>query len=1104
MSNTWTQRAQRALSALVASASLLGCQLPGAPTGSGAGTRVAAPGFALGAVQLADALAKKPGVNWQDAMVKFPALQAARQQQARHRQLQAVTAPGWSFALGANPSSNVPCFVRAALDYGGPNPAAGDLLYVLANNGKILKFNPTSATAPSQAAPTISTGNVPGTYTKTAIAISGDNQRLYTFSTGGDFSVVDATTLTTTYTKDISSSGFANCAFFLDYGNPLSGGTTNFGSIEALYAVSSNGSVFRIVVDGSGGGTPSVTVNVAAAPNESNPGGGAWTTSTALGIPTTTVNTFPVAWKDHVYYGTTGGMFYEVSFDNPSAPTLARSWNLALNTTASLNGRAITAPAALDMDGNNDVDKAFVPCGDRLNWIDMTDGSVTTSPSLTLDRSKALTTPAAAAPAQFGPLSAFTPASTTQTQYNPDWVSISRSALPPPTRWGGPLASLASIPALSVRTRPNGDVWVCDFGKTTAPTRAPNVTIYHANGSPTKVIPLSGPPTKLEFDGQGFCWLSVSGYSTNGAQGAVEKINVATETRVTTGFPVTFNGAVYIAPDANGNCWVTDPFNRPGTGNPNAIGGGGTAGRLQCIHSNGTFAFANPVAVPVAGTIFCDPNNRPWVMPYGSNVIMRYPVCPNGTGNGAPTANTLAVGGGGSLPIGIAFRPSTTEAWVTLNSQSKIARVDYNTFTLIGGLLPASGSGPSNPWTIRFDATGDPWVGCGRLGQTSPSSVAKLDFNGNLVPGETYDMSSSGGSPYELAFDAADTVYVANANPSFSAGSLNVITQSLGNTGDIFATSYRGAPGDNNDSFGFMRFKWANNAFNNLPVADARLTLTQNNSTSGDNLTFYTADNVRADGTLWNGYLGGATPNTDWDTRPNVRVPFFSLANGAPGAGQVLTVQVPPPADKANVAGDAANAHYTLAVQSTNRALKAAVHWFSDNTNSSAAQLPTLTIKTNSYAQLSTAQGIACQPTIDITTQHVYLAASNALFDLDYSSKGKFATPANVYYNFTTAGGSAGYGPVNTGTTPKTFLNATGNALLTLNGRVVIPDVTPTGALSLSNFNTNLARTGNRLVTSTDITPGTGGVNTQMLFDYDGGSAYVVTTNNYVIRAKVM
>jgi hypothetical protein len=1103
MPTSWLVQARKAVVAALIGTTTLSCQAPGAGPVPAA---VGVPGttaFALDPVALTDALAAKPSRNWQDAMLTYPALRE-RRREAETRSLQAVTAPGWSYQLtGGLTSTNVPAYTKENVYARGPLPAAGDRLYVLTNNARVLRFDPTSATAPAHAAPAMSpVGALPGTYNKTAVAVSGDNNRVYAFSTAGHFTILDAETLTQTYSKDISASGFDGTACFIDYGLSPSGGGTVFGSIEHVYAVSRNGSVFRIVVDGNTS-PPTVKVNAATAPGETNPGGGAWTTSTALAIPASTVVGFPIAWKGHVYYGTNAGQFYHVSFAAPTAPVLAGSWDLARNTTATGLGRAITAPAAMDLDWPAlNATSLFVSCGDRVNWIDLTDGTVTASPSLTLDRSKAVA-PAGAPPNQ-GLLSGFSPISTTLRTYNPDWVSIKRGQLPPPTRWGGPLATLSSIPALSVRTRPNGDVWVCDYGKTSAPVRQPNVTIYHADGRPAKVINLSGPPTKLEFDGQGFAWLSVSGYSTFGSQGRVEKINCATETLVGGAFPVTFRGAVYIAPDANGNCWVTDPFNRPGNGSPDATSGSGTAGRLQCIKANGTFAFAKPIAVPVAGTIFCDPNNRPWVMPYGANVIYRYTAAPAGSLQPPPAApNVLTVGGGGSIPIGIAFRPATTEAWVTLNGQSKIAKINYNSFTQIGGLLPASGTGPTNPWTIRFDANGEPWVGCGRLNQTTPSNVVKLDLNGNIVPGYNYPMGGYGGSPYELAMDAGDAVYVACANPTFSAGALAIITQDLGNTGDIFGSAFRGAAGDGDDSYGFMRFKWPVNAFGNQPVVDAKLSLTQNAANSGDNLAFFTADNTRPNGTLWTGYLGGATPNADWDSRPALRVPFFTLANGAPGTGMVRTVDVPAPADKANVAGDAANAHYTLAVQSTNKPLRSAVHWFSDNTNTTVAQLPTLNMRTNSYAQLSTAAGIACQPSIDSYIGKVWVAASNALFELDYSSKGNFMRADRTYYNFTTNGRSTGYGPVNTGTSPRTYLNATGNALLTANGHLAIADVTPSGALSLNHFNLNLAPTANRLVSSVDPSPAAGGVNAQMLYDYDNGSVYAVTTNNYVIRAKV-
>src|SRR5262249_41250163 len=110
-----------------------------------------------------------------------------------------------------------------------------------------------------------------------------------------------------------------------------------------------------------------------------------------------------------------------------------------------------------------------------------------------------------------------------------------------------------NVACTSVRVdQSNNNVWVCD-------TSAKAVKVIHANGTADTVISLPKAPVKLEFDGQGYVWVACGTLNLfGGGSNTVEKIKVSTEARVTGGnFPISFGNAFFLAPDNNGNCWVS-------------------------------------------------------------------------------------------------------------------------------------------------------------------------------------------------------------------------------------------------------------------------------------------------------------------------------------------------------------------------------------------------------------------------------------------------------------------------------------------------------------------------------------------------------------------
>lgn len=414
-----------AIALLLSTALVAGCQaaLPGT-TPVGASMTLGA----LGAGQVVDALMSKGGASWQDATMTYPPLLARRAAQS-YRLQAASTGATWTATLPAV-STSAMAYRRLSMDsYEGPNPRGGESVYALtesaAETPQVFRLAAADGAVLNGAGWDALAGlSAPGTFQRTAVLLSGDGRRLYALTSGGYFICLDADTGARLFAQKLSNAGFAGTAPFIDYSNGGGWPTSYVGSDEFLYAVSKDGSVYRVRIQNHAGYT------VAAWP-----AGGGTDAARWPGRPTipygqaTGVNAFPVAWQSRLYVGTTDGrcVRVELTSDTPKLTT----WRPDQLTSASYRG--ITAPVALEFDASFAVSHLFVPCGDRLVWINPNqtpvEDAAVASPPLVLTKSAPVQGLLSAhpydAPLVKGPYDCI------------DFVSIASKANPTPTRWGG-------------------------------------------------------------------------------------------------------------------------------------------------------------------------------------------------------------------------------------------------------------------------------------------------------------------------------------------------------------------------------------------------------------------------------------------------------------------------------------------------------------------------------------------------------------------------------------------------------------------------------------------------------------------------------------------
>lgn len=369
-------------------------------------------------------LASKGNSTWQDAGLTHAPLLARRRATEYRLKSTALAGPQWACAFGA-PTTSAPAFRRSSLRYSGPEPATADEVYVAteaAPGGRqIFKVGASDGVVRNGTGWDVLAGlKSPGTFQRTAVGLSADNKRLYLLTSGGFFIVVDADTGERKFVQKLSASGFAGLAPFIDYSN--GGGYPRSGSNENVFAVSADGSVYRVNAK-DGVYTPTAWPSAGGQDEALWPG----RPPIDYGGPTQ-VGAFPIVWGGQAFFGTLDGRAVRVDLttDTPSVTT----WWPGAETSA--NNRAITAPAAVAFNDDFAISDVFLPCGDRLAWIDVdapiAEEAVYVSPPLAVTK----TTPVQGrldaypydAPAKKGPYDCL------------DFASIATNASPAPSRWG--------------------------------------------------------------------------------------------------------------------------------------------------------------------------------------------------------------------------------------------------------------------------------------------------------------------------------------------------------------------------------------------------------------------------------------------------------------------------------------------------------------------------------------------------------------------------------------------------------------------------------------------------------------------------------------------
>ena len=369
-------------------------------------------------------LASKENRTWQDGGLTHAPLLARQQASAYRLRATAQAGPQWACSLSAATSS-APAYRYGERPQWGPEPKGDELVYVAtessagtpqvfqvgAADGVIRNANGWDVLAGLAGA---------GELLRTAVGMSADSKRLYLLTSGGYFLAIDADTGERRFAQKLSVSGFAGLAPYIDYSN--GGGYPRVGSDENVFAVAADGSIYRVNVKA---GVYTTTAWPAAWSQDA----GLWSAQPTIdyGDPLV-VGAFPVVWGGKAYFGTLDGRLVRV--DLTSGSPVVTTWLPRSETSASFHG--ITAPVALAFDDDFAVSNVFVPCGDRLAWVDVSapirEEAVYVSPPLVVTK----TTPVQGrldaypydAPLVKGPFDCI------------DFASVAASASPTPSRWG--------------------------------------------------------------------------------------------------------------------------------------------------------------------------------------------------------------------------------------------------------------------------------------------------------------------------------------------------------------------------------------------------------------------------------------------------------------------------------------------------------------------------------------------------------------------------------------------------------------------------------------------------------------------------------------------
>jgi hypothetical protein len=162
---------------------------------------------------------------------------------------------------------------------------------------------------------------------------------------------------------------------------------------------------------------------------------------------------------------------------------------------------------------------------------------------------------------------------------------------------------------------------------------------------------------------------------------------------------------------------------------------------------------------------------------------------------------------------------------------------------------------------------------------------------------------------------------------------------------------------------------------------------------------------------------------------------------------------------------------------------------------------PKLYVTLDTAAKAPTANGVQTQPSVDSVRQKVWVAASNAVFELSYADANAFQAKSSVSYSLTAAGRAVG---PTSNESPRRYVMPKGNVLFT-GSRLLVADADPAGnRFFVNTFDATLSGATDSLLRHHDAGTGSGQIGEQMLFDYASGSAYTTTRGKAVTRVDIL
>lgn len=261
--------------------------------------------------------------------------------------------------------------------------------------------------------------------------------------------------------------------------------------------------------------------------------------------------------------------------------------------------------------------------------------------------------------------------------------------------------------------------------------------------------------------GSGQLWVPQSNGSVIAASYSAANLAATGSPAATTIISVSSGGtAEGMAFDGTGNLWISF-----GSGSINryaaaSLGSTSTPTPSQSIDAT-AYGFVNGLAFDASGNLWAADGNS-------SQLLMYTPAQQNTGGALTPSVVLSATGSSIAHPIGIAF-DSSGDLWVANDNSSTVVEFTPTQLAATGSPTPAvtisANSTPSlsSPFDIAFDAAGNLWVA---NAYNAPSVVrfspSQLTTSGSPTPMATITSASAGTNPEGLALDASGALWVAD------------------------------------------------------------------------------------------------------------------------------------------------------------------------------------------------------------------------------------------------------------------------------------------------------------------------------------------------------